>query len=198
MRISCALLLFILISCDTPKDPITSALSFDNEKIKRVFDNLEQHEIQILFIEIKRDQNNKVLFVDHGFRVDDSLYSYPASTVKLPVAILALEKLNGEENLNRNSKFYIEGDSLETTFAKEIEKIFCNEIPFLTTNKWKLGHAFAASGMLNIELAVLMLQYQKAIEVPFVEKQKQPKQLKKILVNTVGFGGNAVSVLLSK
>jgi len=81
---------------------------------------------------------------------------------------------------------------------KAIKKVFCNKTPFLTTNKWKLGHTFGASGMLSVELAILMLTHQKAIEVPFIEKQKQPKQLKKILVNAVGFGGNAVSVLLSK
>ncbi len=81
---------------------------------------------------------------------------------------------------------------------KAISTIFCNKIPFLTTNKWKLGHTFGASGMLSIEFALLMLRYQKAIDVPFVAKQKQPKQLKKILVNAVGFGGNAVSILLSK
>ncbi len=81
---------------------------------------------------------------------------------------------------------------------KAISAIFCNKIPFLTTNKWKLGHTFGASGMLSIEFALLMLRYQKAIDVPFVAKQQQPKQLKKILVNAVGFGGNAVSILLSK
>ncbi len=81
---------------------------------------------------------------------------------------------------------------------KAISTIFCNKIPFLTTNKWKLGHTFGASGMLSIEFALLMLRYQKAIDVPFVAKQQQPKQLKKILVNAVGFGGNAVSILLSK
>ena len=81
---------------------------------------------------------------------------------------------------------------------KAISKLFCNKIPFLTTNKWKLGHTFGTSGMLSIELALLMLKHQQTVAVPFVDKQLQPKQLKKILVNAVGFGGNAVSVLLSK
>ena len=89
----------------------------------------------------------------------------------------------------------IKGDLSE---FKAVEKVFCNKIPFLTTNKWKLGHTFGASGMLSVELAVLMLRHQKAIEIPFLKEQPQPKQLKKILVNAVGFGGNAVSVLLSK
>lgn len=81
---------------------------------------------------------------------------------------------------------------------KAIKKIFCNKTPFLTTNKWKVGHTFGASGMLNIEMAILMLQKQKAISVPFAEKQESPKSIKTVLVNAVGFGGNAVSILLSK
>jgi 3-oxoacyl-(acyl-carrier-protein) synthase len=42
-----------------------------------------------------------------------------------------------------------------------------------------------------------MMLHQKFIDIPFLENQKQPKQIKKVLVNAVGFGGNAVSILLS-
>lgn len=89
----------------------------------------------------------------------------------------------------------IKGDQSE---INAIQKIFCNKTPFLTTNKWKLGHTFGASGLLSLELAVLMLQHQQIIEVPFAESQHTPKKLNKILVNAVGFGGNAVSVLITK
>ena len=89
----------------------------------------------------------------------------------------------------------IKGDQSE---VNAISKIFDKKIPFLTTNKWKLGHTLGASGMLSLELAILMLQNQKLIEVPFAEKQIHPKSINKILVNAVGFGGNAVSILVSK
>ena len=89
----------------------------------------------------------------------------------------------------------IKGDLSE---YKALEKVFCNKLPFLTTNKWKVGHTFGASGALSIEFAVLMLQHQQAIKVPFVTYHTAPKSIKKILVNAVGFGGNAVSILLSK
>ena len=89
----------------------------------------------------------------------------------------------------------IKGDLSE---FKAIEKVFCNKLPFLTTNKWKVGHTFGTSGMLSIELAVLMLQKQKAIKVPYVHYDNVPKTIKKVVVNAVGFGGNAVSILLSK
>jgi len=89
----------------------------------------------------------------------------------------------------------IKGDISE---FKAIEKVFCNKLPFLTTNKWKLGHTFATSGVLSLELAILMLENQQVISVPFTTNQTAPKQVHKILINAVGFGGNAVSVLLTK
>lgn len=89
----------------------------------------------------------------------------------------------------------IKGDISE---VNAIRKVFCNKIPFLTTNKWKIGHTFGASGLLSLELAVLMLQNQQFVPVPFIEYDKEPKQLNKVLINAVGFGGNAVSVLIRK
>ena len=85
----------------------------------------------------------------------------------------------------------------DLTEYKAIQKVFTSTLPMLTTNKWKIGHTFGASGILSIEMAILMLQHQEFIGVPFVQEQNTRKQIRKVLVNAVGFGGNAVSVLLS-
>ncbi|TDD99553.1 beta-ketoacyl synthase N-terminal-like domain-containing protein [Flavobacterium cellulosilyticum] len=95
----------------------------------------------------------------------------------------------------------------DLTEYKAIQKVFSTtdlpsvsaqgDLPMLTTNKWKIGHTFGTSGMLSIEMAILMMQHQQFIGVPFAEVQKPRKQIRKVLVNAVGFGGNAVSVLLS-
>lgn len=89
----------------------------------------------------------------------------------------------------------VKGDQAEVNAVK---KVFEDRLPAMTSNKWKIGHTFGASGILSLELAILMLQNDEFIPVPFSETSKAPKQLKKILVNAVGFGGNAVSVLVSK
>lgn len=86
------------------------------------------------------------------------------------------------------------GDSSE---YKAIQNVFGTELPMLTSNKWKIGHTFGASGILSLELAMLMLQHQEFIEVPFIKPQPKRKSIRKVLVNAVGFGGNAVSILLS-
>lgn len=52
------------------------------------------HEVQILYTQIDRDKNNIPHFKSFGYRLDPTWYFYPASTVKLPTAIFALEKIN--------------------------------------------------------------------------------------------------------
>ncbi|RYJ43682.1 3-oxoacyl-(Acyl-carrier-protein) synthase [Flavobacterium beibuense] len=91
----------------------------------------------------------------------------------------------------------IKGDMSE---YNAIKKVFDNHTPLLTSNKWKIGHTFGASGLLSLEMAVMMLNNEKFIGIPFVDKENfiQDKKLSKILVNAVGFGGNAVSILVTK
>jgi 3-oxoacyl-[acyl-carrier-protein] synthase II len=109
---------------------------------------------------------------------------------------MALKEIKPEEvdTIVMHAPGTIKGDLSE---INAISSIFGNKTPFLTTNKWKLGHTFGTSGMLSLELALLQLHYQKVIAVPFSKNQQKPKQLQKILVNAVGFGGNAVSILLT-
>ncbi len=88
----------------------------------------------------------------------------------------------------------VKGDFAE---INAIKKVFCSKIPSLTTNKWKVGHTLGTSGMLSIEFAILMLQNQQFVPSPF-SKGTPPKRINNILINAVGFGGNAVTILLSK
>lgn len=87
----------------------------------------------------------------------------------------------------------LRGDRAEYNALGEV---FGPELPALTTNKWLLGHTFGASGMLSLEFALLMLKRQQFIGVPFLDQQGPSSGISRVLVNAVGFGGNAVSVLL--
>ena len=92
----------------------------------------------------------------------------------------------------------IKGDQSE---YNAIQKVFGEDHPALTTNKWKIGHTFGASGILSLELAIRILQHQQFIPVPYVtpeftHQNTVSKSIKTILVNAVGFGGNAVSILV--
>ena len=120
------LLTTFFVSCKKEKSslsPIQIALNSDSPNIKRVMDSLEKHEIQIKYTQIEHTKDS-VTFKDFDFQVDTIKYFYPASTVKLPVSVLALEKLNTIDKFDMNTRFYVEGDTIETTIAKEISKIF--------------------------------------------------------------------------
>jgi 3-oxoacyl-(acyl-carrier-protein) synthase len=90
----------------------------------------------------------------------------------------------------------VKGDLSEYT---AIQKVFGEKLPQLTTNKWKIGHTLGASGLLSLEFAILMMQHNTFIGMPYLQGNfSYHKEIRKVLVNAVGFGGNAVSILLSK
>ncbi len=62
------------------------------------FDSVEAHKkdwnVQFIYTEINRKKNGEPELINHYFNTTDRAYFYPASTVKFPVALLALQKLN--------------------------------------------------------------------------------------------------------
>lgn len=118
---------FTLFACKEEikpiENPLLSALDSKEPVIKKILDSLKNYEVQIRYTQINRE-NDRIIFNDYDFQVNPNRYFYPASSVKFPVAVLALEKLNKMPNFDINTRFYIEGDTLETTVAKEISKLF--------------------------------------------------------------------------
>lgn len=110
---------------------------------------------------------------------------------------MALDGMNPEEIdvIVTHAPGTLKGDSSELL---AIQKVFKNHQPALTSNKWIIGHTLGASGAMSLEMAVLMLGEQEFIGVPFLDGQKAPKRLSKVLVNAVGFGGNAVSLVITR
>ena len=110
MKIAFSFIVFsiVLLACSTTRKNTTSVNDFNDKAdnfvinlmkqnsplFDSVLGNIDQNRVQIIYTQIDRKKNGKPKFTDHYFKVDDSTYFYPASTVKLPVAILALQKLN--------------------------------------------------------------------------------------------------------
>ncbi|MEP5829357.1 MAG: serine hydrolase [Maribacter dokdonensis] len=117
---------FILVSCTAEQQNpnfLETALASTDISIKRVMDNIEKYQVQIRYTQIDR-RNDSVLFTDYDFQVSDSVYFYPASTVKFPTAVLAMEKINQTDTLTIHTKYYIEGDTIESTVADDVNEIF--------------------------------------------------------------------------
>jgi beta-lactamase class A len=100
MRLSYFLLklffaLAILYGCQSKKvNPLEQILKEPSSELSSVLQFIENHEVQILYTRIFRDSMGLPSFQEHSFQLDSKQYFYPASTVKLPIAILALQKLN--------------------------------------------------------------------------------------------------------
>lgn len=88
------------------------------------------------------------------------------------------------------------GDNAEW---KAIQQLFENP-PRLFTNKHVCGHTLGASGVLSMVLACTLLKHGKIPELPYeaVGQNNTPSELKHIMVNATGFGGNAISIIITK
>ena len=80
-----------------------------------------KHEVQILYTQIDRDAANRPHFTQHEYRVNPEDYFYPASTIKLAGALLALEKLNqlSIAGLDRHAPVRIDSASSGQTAVRE-------------------------------------------------------------------------------
>jgi hypothetical protein len=120
------MVLLSLAACKNARpseDPLAAVLASDDPAIARVMKDPGAYEVQVVYSRIRRE-GDSVQFTDYSFRADPNQYFYPASTAKFPVALAALEKLNEIDSLDRNTRYYIEGDSVEKTFAQDIVEIF--------------------------------------------------------------------------
>jgi len=116
----------MILGCQTQKIGLEKLSKSKNDLLKPVFDNAEKYELQILYTQINRKPNGEIEFIDFEYRVNDNAYFYPASSVKLPVATLALEKLkelrNSEQiGIIRNTSYYFEGVSVKHSISQDIE-----------------------------------------------------------------------------
>ena len=126
--------LLLMMACKTPvkfsKSPVIESKTDSVMNVSGIthtflLDLLKQHpdlfqsvlsnpdnKVQIIYTQIDRGNNGNPKFTDHYFNINDSSYFYPASTVKLPIAILALQKLNELKitGLDKNSTMISEAD----------------------------------------------------------------------------------------
>lgn len=123
-------ILFVVftVSC-APKEnePFTSEFE-GYPTIKQVLADVDKYQVQIIYTQIDRNEHGNPIFTDHKFNVDDEHYFYPASTVKLPIALLALEWLE-EQNM--------EGLTLETTMLTD--SVRPSQIPAMADSTAKNG-----------------------------------------------------------
>jgi len=91
-QLVCLLLSIILFGCSLETNPIKSSFR-KNDFLKEIIKEKEDYEIQVLLTKIDQ-YNSQVDFQEYKYQLDDNKYFYPASTIKLPIVVLALKKIN--------------------------------------------------------------------------------------------------------
>ena len=99
-----------MLSC-TESTPLEQALTDAELEVKKVLYFADEHEIQIRYTQIKRGENNLPEFSSYSLFEDSEAYFYPASTAKLPIAALALQRIRELQvegiNIDSNTPFHI-------------------------------------------------------------------------------------------
>lgn len=113
LHILCVLCAFLCLSAfnsfSQPKTDklLNDLLNKSPELFGPILRDPAKYDVQVLYTQINRDPQNRPSFRTYRYRVDKNRYFYPASTVKLPAVLLALEKLNelktGREGISRNA-----------------------------------------------------------------------------------------------
>lgn len=88
------LILFLLGACSQNPSHIVFSEALKNSPgiVGEVMQEADRYHVQIMYSRINRDSMGTPSFETFTFRNQEDEYFYPASTVKFPVAVLALEK----------------------------------------------------------------------------------------------------------
>ncbi len=93
-------IIFSMIVETTHAQPKTDPFLFDilrqshDSILQQVISTPDSFRVQVIYTQINRNRKNQPTLTHHSFNLDSNLYFNPASTVKLPLALLAMEKLN--------------------------------------------------------------------------------------------------------
>ncbi len=144
-RIVTILLPFVLsftAQTQSKTDPFLEDLIRRNASpfLTSILDQPDTFQYQIIYTQITRDSRNRPHFQNYYINVDRNRYFNPASTVKLPTALVALEKLNAmnrpgvdkytsmliDSSFEKQSAVYTDTSSADSlpSVAQYIRKIF--------------------------------------------------------------------------
>ncbi|MEO5581521.1 MAG: serine hydrolase, partial [Saprospiraceae bacterium] len=119
--------LILACSCSTARFSTDRQLDVNLQKnhfFKSILDSFNKYESQIIFTQINRDEVNKPIFKSHTWNLKPEFYFYPASMVKMPAALIAVEKINRLQALHPELNLftpvrYEAGQSPQTSFLAD-------------------------------------------------------------------------------
>ena len=138
-RLTLILSIYILVSCGDKANPNPLNQIFQSapQIVKDVIAQKERYDVQVRYTQIDRDSLNQPSFTSYDFNVDDNRYFYPASTVKMPIAFLAMEYIN-------DLKDALDLEDLDQWTPMEIDSLREKQSTVLGDTTSESGHATVA------------------------------------------------------
>ena len=142
-----------------------------------------RYRVQVIYTQIDRDTDNRPSFRSYDYRLDPGEYFYPASTVKLPTAALALEKLNalGIEGLSRDTEMRVGDEQTGKSIGRYVREVLLvsdnqafNRLYDFVGQRW-LNDSMSSKGftgtriMHRLEIALSVADNRHTGPVRFVE-----------------------------
>lgn len=117
----------VLISLSALSQPRTDSFLVDllrnnhDSLLQHVLRHQETYRLQFIYTQINRDAKNVPSFINYYYQFDSLQYFNPASTVKLPLALLSLEKLHTVDKygVNMHTPLQIDSSYSGQTFMYE-------------------------------------------------------------------------------
>lgn len=89
----------------------------------------------------------------------------------------------------------LDGDASELS---AVRAVFGSKVPYLVSTKWCTGHTFSVSGLLSLALGLECMKRDLVPTFPYETEiqAKEPSKIRSMMINSAGFGGNFVSILV--
>lgn len=135
MNRTCLAALFLainIIPLAAQKNLLLKLMKSRPAAFQQLLDEPDKYDIQIIYTQIDRDEQGTPQFKQHSFQLDKNQYYYPASMVKMPIAFMALEKLNKLKIKGLDKKSVMKnGAASPPQTAAETDSTAANGLPSL-------------------------------------------------------------------
>ena len=164
--------------------------------------------------EIVKKENKKVIAYISGYANANDAFHQTASSDNGEGATLAMKKALEVASLSPDAIDYVNAHGTATpnndsSESKALQRVFGRSIPDMSSTKAYTGHTLAAAAAIEAVFSILALQYNKIFpnlnfEKPIADTNIIPaldvidKDLKHVLSNSFGFGGNCSTLIFSK
>ena len=165
--------------------------------------------------EIVKQKNKKILAEISGYANANDAYHQTASSPEGHGAFLAMNQALKLANINPHNIDYVNVHGTGTanndlSESKAMIKLFNGKVPKFSSTKSFTGHTLAAAGAVEAVFSVLSIQNNVIFpnlnfQTPIKETNLAPEiktiknfEIKNVLSNSFGFGGNGTALIFSK